>query len=80
LVTGATYPGAIAHIRKVAPSLPFLIPGIGNQGGNLLAAITSATDTKGAGFIVSSSSAIIFAEDPDLEVRKLHDEIIVACK
>ena len=35
LVIGATAPSEIRKIRKIAPELPFLIPGIGAQGGDL---------------------------------------------
>jgi orotidine-5'-phosphate decarboxylase len=35
LVVGATAPSEIRKIRKIAPKLPFLIPGIGAQGGDL---------------------------------------------
>lgn len=33
LVVGATDPTALREIRKVAPELPFLVPGVGAQGG-----------------------------------------------
>lgn len=35
LVTGATAPIELAEIRAVAPGLPFLVPGIGAQGGQV---------------------------------------------
>ena len=33
LVVGATYPGELAEVRKIAPKMTILIPGIGKQGG-----------------------------------------------
>jgi orotidine-5'-phosphate decarboxylase len=33
LVVGATAPGELASIRSIAPGLPFLVPGVGAQGG-----------------------------------------------
>ncbi len=42
LVTGATWPSEIARIREAAPGLPFLIPGVGAQGGDLEAAVAAA--------------------------------------
>jgi orotidine-5'-phosphate decarboxylase len=33
LVVGATAPGELATIRAIAPGLPFLVPGVGAQGG-----------------------------------------------
>jgi orotidine-5'-phosphate decarboxylase len=35
LVVGATAPAELARIREVAPGLPFLVPGVGAQGGEI---------------------------------------------
>ena len=35
IVTGATYPKELEHIRKKLPYAPFLIPGFGKQGGSI---------------------------------------------
>ncbi len=35
LVVGATAPSELAAIRRVAPRLPFLVPGVGAQGGDV---------------------------------------------
>lgn len=78
LVAGATYPDAIKSIRNTAPSLPLLVPGIGKQGGDLQAAVSAAMDEDGAGFIINSSSGIIFADDPQAAARQLHSEILAA--
>lgn len=37
LVVGATAPPEMGRVREVAPELPFLVPGIGRQGGDLKA-------------------------------------------
>jgi orotidine-5'-phosphate decarboxylase len=58
LVAGATYPKELARIRKLAPNLPILIPGIGAQGGDLEATIEAA---RGGPNLVNSSSGIVFA-------------------
>ena len=34
LVVGATYPNELANVRRIAPDLPLLVPGIGAQGGD----------------------------------------------
>ncbi|HLA16998.1 MAG TPA: orotidine-5'-phosphate decarboxylase [Candidatus Limnocylindrales bacterium] len=39
LVVAATAPSDMADIRAVAPGLPFLVPGVGAQGGDLVAAL-----------------------------------------
>ena len=63
LVAGATYPREIVQIRKVAPMIPILIPGIGKQGGDLKAAIEAGMNSRGVGFIVNISSAIAGADN-----------------
>jgi orotidine-5'-phosphate decarboxylase len=47
LVVGATAPAELARVRDAAPSLPFLVPGVGAQGGDL-AAVMSDGPTRGA--------------------------------
>jgi orotidine-5'-phosphate decarboxylase len=66
LVVGATYPEELARLREIAPSLPFLIPGIGAQGGNLEAAVTHGPTAGGLGPVINSSRGIIYAsQGPD---------------
>ena len=61
LVVGATYPEELARLRQIAPGLPFLIPGIGAQGGNLEAAVTHGPTAEGIGPVINSSRGIIYA-------------------
>lgn len=61
LVVGATYPEEMAEIRKIAPELTFLVPGVGAQGGNVEATIRAGQNSEGRGVIISSSRDIIFA-------------------
>jgi len=65
LVVGATYPGEVARVRELAPTLPLLIPGIGAQGGDAVATVQAgwrgdAAHTTGP-IIVSSSRAVLYA-------------------
>lgn len=60
LVTGATTPQEIAHVRMFAPTVPLLIPGVGAQGGELKASVLNAVTDEG-GFVINSSRGIIFA-------------------
>ena len=60
LVVGATYPLEIERVRRVAPTLPLLIPGVGAQGGDA-AATVRAGYRPGAPIIVNSSRAILYA-------------------
>lgn len=41
LVVGATAPSELGAIRSVAPGLPFLVPGVGSQGGDAESALRS---------------------------------------
>lgn len=65
LVAGALYPHQIARIRHiVAPhGLPLLVPGIGEQGGDLEQVVRAAKDWRGKGFMVNASRSVIFASD-----------------
>lgn len=71
LVVGATYPDDIKLIRQAVPSLPFLIPGIGTQGGDHENAVRNGRDANNQGFILNSSSGIIFASSPRTELEAL---------
>ena len=66
----------------VGPQLPFLVPGVGAQGGDVEAVVTNAKTADGTGLLVSSSRAILYASDGDdfaeaaaTEARKLRDAI-----
>ena len=68
LVAAATAPAELASIRATAPGLPFLIPGIGAQGGQLEpvlehgpATAAPGTGRPGKGLLVNVSRAIAAA-------------------
>jgi orotidine-5'-phosphate decarboxylase len=61
LVVGATYPREMAALRRAHPGLSFLVPGIGAQGGDLAATLDAGLDAEGAGLLINSSRAIIYA-------------------
>jgi len=63
-VVGATYPEELAEIRSDFPSLFFLIPGYGAQGGGA-EDIKDGFDKKGRGAVVNSSRGINFAYRKD---------------
>jgi orotidine-5'-phosphate decarboxylase len=48
LVVGATAPRELAAIRELAPGLPFLVPGVGAQGGEVDAVLASGPARAGA--------------------------------
>lgn len=74
LVVGATAPAQIGELRA-ASGLPFLIPGIGAQGGDLEASVRAAWNGDEASCLISASRSVIYAEDPAAAARDLRDQI-----
>lgn len=79
LVVGATAPAELAEIRELAPGLPFLVPGVGSQGGDADAALEHGRATQepagkrpGGGLLVNVSrgiaSAALEADDPEAAI------------
>jgi uridine monophosphate synthetase len=65
LVVGATYPEELARLRAAVPGLPFLIPGLGAQGGDLEAAVRYGPAGE-VGPVVNVSRAVLYASSgPD---------------
>ena len=58
LVVGATYPEELATVRRLAPSVPLLVPGVGAQGGDAAATVKA---NAGGPMLVNSSRAILYA-------------------
>jgi orotidine-5'-phosphate decarboxylase len=66
LVVGATWPAQLKQVRAiVGDDVPFLVPGVGAQGGDVEAVVTNAKNGHGAGLMVSSSRAILYASKDD---------------
>jgi orotidine-5'-phosphate decarboxylase len=61
LVVGATYPEELKRVRSMCPDMPFLIPGIGAQGGDLASAVGYGEDARGEKAIVNVSRQILYA-------------------
>ncbi|OYR40652.1 orotidine-5'-phosphate decarboxylase [Halorubrum sp. Hd13] len=65
LVVGATAPEELAEVREIVPEIPFLVPGVGAQGGDAEAAVEHGlADRPDAAVdvgLVNSSRGIIFA-------------------
>jgi orotidine-5'-phosphate decarboxylase len=59
LVVGATAPDELETVREIVPDIPFLVPGVGTQGGDVEAAVGYGL-TDGVG-LINSSRGIIFA-------------------
>jgi orotidine-5'-phosphate decarboxylase len=82
LVVGATYPAELAEIRAVVGDMPFLVPGIGAQGGDVEAAVKAGRTADGRGLLVNSSRGILYASQGEdfaaaarAAARALRDEI-----
>jgi orotidine-5'-phosphate decarboxylase len=61
LVTGATWPQELASVRAIVGDMPFLVPGVGAQGGDVAAVVANGKTADGGGLLVSSSRAILYA-------------------
>ncbi|MGD0680751.1 MAG: orotidine-5'-phosphate decarboxylase [Terracidiphilus sp.] len=75
LVVGATCPEEMKRIRAIAPAIPFLVPGVGAQGGDVVAVVSAGLNAQGKGLLISSSRGILFSDDPAAAARDLRDEI-----
>ena len=63
LVVGATYPAELAAVRALVGEMPLLVPGIGAQGGDIAASVSAGQTPAGAGMVINSSRAILYAGD-----------------
>ena len=61
LVVGATFPQELARVREVVGDMPLLVPGIGAQGGDIAATVAAGRSMDGAGMMINSSRAILYA-------------------
>jgi len=82
LVVGATRPREMQTVREMVPYFPFLIPGVGAQGGDLRSAVINGTDADGGMALINASRGIIyksngkdFAEAAGKEAEILHRQI-----
>ena len=61
LVVGATWPQELAQVRALVGDMPFLVPGVGAQGGDVQAILEHGQAGNGGGLAISSSRAILYA-------------------
>jgi orotidine-5'-phosphate decarboxylase len=62
LVVGATFPDELAQVRAIVGDMPLLVPGVGAQGGDVEATVRSGRTANGAGMMINSSRAILYAQ------------------
>ncbi len=62
LVVGRHLPAReLAEIREIVGNMPFLVPGVGAQGGDVAQAVQNGRTKAGTGLVISSSRAILYA-------------------
>lgn len=83
LVVGATAPAELAQVRDAVPGLPFLVPGVGAQGGDVAATLaagpvresTGAGARRGGSLLVNVSRGIASAALGAAQGEALDDAI-----
>lgn len=81
LVVGATYPDDMERVRDAAKDLPFLVPGVGAQDGDVEAAVKQGLNDSGVGLVNSTRSIIYAGEGMDFDsaartaAKKLRDAL-----
>ncbi len=61
LVVGATWPRELARIRAIVGDMPFLVPGVGAQGGDIGAVMENGRGAASDALVINSSRGIIYA-------------------
>jgi orotidine 5'-phosphate decarboxylase subfamily 2 len=77
LVVGATAPSEVAAVRRLT-DLPFLLPGVGAQGGDVDAAVRAAWNGDPASCLVAASRSVLYADSPAREAEALKSQVNVA--
>ncbi|MBF6611772.1 MAG: orotidine-5'-phosphate decarboxylase [Chloroflexi bacterium] len=75
LVAPATDPHVLREVRRAAPHLPILCPGVGVQGGEAEDAVLAGVDALGAGLLINVSRGIMEASDPGEAARHWRDQL-----
>jgi orotidine-5'-phosphate decarboxylase len=82
LVVGATHPQQLASVREAAQGLPFLIPGVGAQGGSLAEAVRYGTLGGKTPSLVNLSRSVLYAssgpdyrEKAEAELKRVKSEV-----
>ena len=63
LVVGATRAEHAAAVRRIAPELPFLVPGVGAQGGSLAEIMDAIDARRNPRFLINASRSIMYQAD-----------------
>jgi len=63
IVVGATWPEQMRRLRDITGDMPFLVPGVGAQGGDVKALVEAGQTADGTGLMINSSRAVLYASD-----------------
>ncbi|TFH09693.1 MAG: orotidine-5'-phosphate decarboxylase, partial [Candidatus Atribacteria bacterium] len=73
LVVGATHPEAVSTLDRVSGCLPWLVPGLGAQGGQAVTFFEAARQERL--MVVNASRSILFSSDPKAAAEAMKREI-----
>lgn len=76
MVVGATWPSQMREIRDIAGDMPFLVPGVGAQGGDVKEVVRAGQDKNGAGMIINSSRGVLYAGSGEDFAQKARESVI----
>ncbi len=62
IVVGATWPQQMQRLREITGDMPFLVPGVGAQGGDVKALVEAGQTQNGRGLMINSSRAVLYAD------------------
>ena len=80
MVVGATYPNELKLIREIlGENIPFLIPGVGKQGGDVEKTVRYGTNKKNEMAIINSSRGIIYKSGDCNFAEKTRDAASSLC-
>jgi orotidine-5'-phosphate decarboxylase len=77
LVVGATAPAQVTEVRR-STRLPFLLPGVGAQGGDVEASVRGAWNGDPASCLIAASRSVLYAQSPAREAASLKAQINAA--
>ncbi len=80
VVMGATSANEAAAVRARFPTLPFLLPGIGRQGGDVDAAVQASFTGDAASCLIAVAGAIMYAAECRRAAIYWRDRIRRACR
>jgi orotidine-5'-phosphate decarboxylase len=69
LVVGATQIDVLKAVRDRVGDMPILVPGVGEQGGDIKQVIAAGKDAQGFGLVINASRSVLYAS-PDKDFAK----------